>query len=60
MNKYIKSIRVEENYTMSLTINDNGSYTISDIHNGYYVYKTYYFYTMMEAQIMFKEYLTTL
>lgn len=45
---------------MSLTINNNGSYTISDIHNGYYVYQTYYFYTMKEAQIMFKEYLTTL
>jgi len=45
---------------MSLTINNNGSYTISDIHNGYYIHQTYYFYSKRDAKRLFKEYLTTL
>jgi hypothetical protein len=45
---------------MSLTINHNGSYTISDIYKGYYRHQTYYGYSRQQAKRMFKEYLTTL
>jgi hypothetical protein len=45
---------------MSITINNNGYITLSTIHNGYYIHKTYCFYTLREAKRMFKEYLTTL
>ena len=44
----------------SLTINYNGSITLSDIHNGYYIHQTYYGYSKQQAKRMFKEYLTTL
>lgn len=45
---------------MSLTINYNGSITITDIIGNEYIKQTYYFYTIKEAKRMFKEYLTTL
>jgi hypothetical protein len=45
---------------MSITINYNGSITISDIIGNEYIKQTYYFYTIKEAKRMFKEYLTTL
>jgi hypothetical protein len=45
---------------MSLTINYNGSITISDIYKGYYRHQTYYYYTKRDAKRMFKEYLTSL
>ena len=38
---------------MSLTINDNGYITLSTIHNGYYIHKTYCFYTLRDAKRMF-------
>jgi hypothetical protein len=45
---------------MSLTINYNGSITITDIIGNEYIKQTYYFYSIKEAKRMFKEYLTTL
>ena len=43
---------------MTVTKNLNGSYTISDIINGYLVSKTYYGYTLKESKRLFKlEYL---
>lgn len=45
---------------MIISKNYNGSYTISDIHNGYYIHQTYYFYSIKDAKRMFKQYLTTL
>lgn len=45
---------------MSLTINYNGSITITDIIGNEYIKQTYYFYTIKEAKRMFREYLTTL
>lgn len=45
---------------MSLTINYNGSITITDIIGNEYIKQTYYFYSIKEAKRMFKQYLTTL
>lgn len=45
---------------MSITINHNGSLTLSDIYKGYLQSRTYYGYSRKEAKRMFKEYLTTL
>lgn len=45
---------------MTLTINYNGSITITDIIKDQYIKQTYYFYSKREAKRMFKEYLTTL
>jgi hypothetical protein len=36
---------------------DNGSILISDIVNGYYVKKVYYFYSKKEAMKLFREYI---
>lgn len=45
---------------MSLTINYNGSITLSEVFKGYLQSRTYYGYSRREAKKMFKEYLTTL
>jgi len=45
---------------MNVTKNPNGSLTLSIMHNGYRVHKTYYFYTLQEAKRLFKAYLKSL
>jgi hypothetical protein len=45
---------------MSITINQNGSITLSDIIKGQLINKTFYFYTLSQAKKEFKEYLKTL
>ena len=45
---------------MSLTINYNGSITLSEVYKGYLQSRTYYGYSRRDAKKMFKEYLTTL
>jgi hypothetical protein len=45
---------------MSITMNHNGSITISDIIGSEYIKQTYYFYTIKDAKRLFKEYLTSL
>ena len=45
---------------MSLTINHNGSITLSEIYNNYLESRTNYGYSKQQAKRMFKEYLTTL
>jgi hypothetical protein len=45
---------------MSITINYNGSITLSDIIHNQLINRTYYGYSRIEAKRMFKEYLTTL
>ena len=42
---------------MTIEKQSNGSLLISDIVNGYYVKKVYYFYSKKEAMKLFKEYI---
>ena len=42
---------------MTIERQHNGSLLISDIVNGYYVKKVYYFYSKKEAMKLFREYL---
>jgi hypothetical protein len=42
---------------MTVERQSNGSLLISDIVNGYYVKKVYYFYSKKEAMKLFREYI---
>jgi len=42
---------------MTVEKQHNGSFLISDIVNGYYVKKVYYFYSKKEAMKLFREYI---
>ena len=42
---------------ITITKNHNGSLTLSTIHDGYRVFKTYYSYSKNEALALFKQYL---
>jgi hypothetical protein len=44
--------------TITVTVNYNGSLTLSTVHAGYLVSKTYYGYTRREARAAFRELLT--
>lgn len=43
------------NKDISVFRNYQGAYVLSTMHNGYYVHKTYYGYTLAEAKRLFKE-----
>jgi hypothetical protein len=47
----------KEKETMTVERQSNGSLLISDIVNGYYVKKVYYFYSKKEAMKLFREYI---
>jgi hypothetical protein len=47
----------KEKETMTVERQNNGSLLISDIVNGYYVKKVYYFYSKKEAMKLFREYI---